>query len=42
MNQLVRRIAVSPPVVISGVLLYGVIEFVALQRSQLRERVVRH
>ncbi|SER13960.1 hypothetical protein SAMN04488038_11715 [Solimonas aquatica] len=34
MNKLARKILCSPPVTLSAVVLVGVVEFFALQRSQ--------
>lgn len=39
MAKLARRIMMSPPVTLSGAVLIGVLEFVALQRSQAVGRV---
>jgi len=42
MNKLVRKLATSTPVIAGGVLLAGVSEFVALQRSRRRRPKTRH
>jgi hypothetical protein len=38
MDQLVRKLVRRPSVVLGGMVLLGVLEFVALQRSQWRNR----
>jgi hypothetical protein len=39
MAKIARKILMSPPVTLSGVVLIGVLEFVALQRSQVQAAV---
>ena len=39
MSRLVRQLMLSRPVLISGAMLLGAREFVALQRTQVRERL---
>lgn len=38
MNKLVRKLSQRPSIVLGGVLMLGVLEFVALQRSRPRRR----
>jgi len=41
MSRLVKKISTQPAVVLGAVMLLGVLEFVALQRSQHKRRSVR-
>jgi hypothetical protein len=41
MDSIVRKLASRPSVVLGGMVLLGVLEFVALQRSQWKSRQLR-